>query len=253
MSNRSLASAKAARTGNGAPPRVSGGGPRVSIGSAAQFGNRPPTHNVRAPIHRAPPRQQPQPPPQPYQPIMQPRQQEQLTSSLTIPQVISMMTVRISEMECWINKQKEERMGGGGGGGEQDEGFTHTEMGAILDRIGTLERKVGGYDKLISTNQLSVTNKLKSIASKIDAAVKSNEEIVNLVCQRVESIESILQENYKENEDENEDKEEDEDKEKGRDETGDCIGSLDAADDDIFMEEDGEGEKGNDYEDSEPN
>lgn len=239
MSNRSLASAKAARTGNGVQPRVSGGGPRVSIGSAAQFNGRPPTHNVRAPIIRAPSQQ---PIRQQQQPIMQPRQQEQLTSSLTIPQVISMMTVRISEMECWINKQKEERMEGG----EQDEGFTHTEMGAILDRIETLERKVNGYDKLISTNQLSVTNKLKSVASKLDAAVKSNEELVNLVCQRVESIETILQENYKENE-------EDEDEDEGRDETGDYTGPLDANDDDIFMEEDGEGGKGNKYDDSELN
>lgn len=242
MSNRSLASAKAARTGNGAPPRVSGGGPRVSIGSAAQFGNRPPTHHVRAPIQRAhPPRQQPQY--QQHQPIMQPIQQEQLTSSLTIPQVISMMTVRISEMECWINKQKEGV--GRGEGCEQDEGFTHTEMGAILDRIGTLERKVGGYDKLISTNQLSVTNKLKSLSSKIDTSVKSNEELVNLVCQRVESIESILQENYKENEDEDEN---------GKDEIGECIGPLDPIDD-IFMEEDGEREENEEveYEDSELN
>ena len=67
------------------------------------------------------------------------------------------------------------------------------ELGAILDRLEILEKKVENYDKLASTRQLQIDNKIKTLSSKVENVAKSNAELVNVMGERVGILESILQ------------------------------------------------------------
>lgn len=126
-------------------------------------------------VYQQPPPPQPvyqQPPPSHYSYQPQPPP-TQLQSSLTIPQVISMMTVRISDMEMW-QKQHETIQ-------PADGSLSQTELTAILDRIQVLEEKAHSTDRMMTTMNAGITNK-----------IKKTESLYQLLGQRLDMLESCI-------------------------------------------------------------
>ena len=105
MSSRSLAAARARRSGENIPP-VSGNRPGTSIGSYAAFGQQPPPQNVRVARGQQPPPQnmyQQQPPLQQQQPPVQQQNPNGLPfTKLSISDAIGLITIRLGRVEQWI-------------------------------------------------------------------------------------------------------------------------------------------------------
>ena len=111
MSSRSLAAARARRSGENAPP-VSGNRPVTSIGSQAAFAqqmHQQQPNNVRtARSFQQPPQQYGKQPPQQYQQFYEepPQQQTQQNGlpfqKLSISDAIGLITLRLGRVEQWI-------------------------------------------------------------------------------------------------------------------------------------------------------
>ena len=107
MSSRSLAAARARRTGENQPP-VSGNRPGTSINSHAAFIPQMPTNNVR--VAKAPINNQNQvynQPPQ--QPQVQQSQNKLPFSKLSVSDAVGLITLRLGRVEQWIIETEHEK------------------------------------------------------------------------------------------------------------------------------------------------
>jgi hypothetical protein len=116
MSSRSLATARARRAGENAPP-VSGNRPITSIGSQAAFAQQmPPPNNVRTARAMQNPIAPVKQPPQQYQQFYDKQQQQQPHQSqnslpftkLSVSDAIGLITLRLGRVEQWIIETEHE-------------------------------------------------------------------------------------------------------------------------------------------------
>ena len=174
MSSRSLAAARARRSGDQAPP-VSGNRPVTSIGSQAAFSQQmpsnvgynmpPPPNNVRTGRSFQPPQQYGKQPPQQYQQFYEQQQQQQQNGlpfqKLSISDAIGLITLRLGRVEQWIIDTDQE---------DDNKSITHGDLSGIPDN-----------HKVIDSSVLtSIINRLDSL-EKNATSPSSSEDFVNLV------------------------------------------------------------------------
>ena len=162
MSSRSLAAARARRSGENAPP-VSGNRPVTSIGSQAAFAHQnqqqQPSNVRTARGFQQPPQQYGKQPPQQYQQFYeQPpqQQQQQMQNSqqnglpfqkLSISDAIGLVTLRLGRVEQWIidtdheNELKStENVGESTGIPENHRLIDNSVLATIINRLDSLEK-----------------------------------------------------------------------------------------------------------------
>jgi hypothetical protein len=198
MSSRSLAAARARRSGDAVPP-VSGNRPITSIGSQAAFAQQmpsnmsynmpPPANNVRTARGIPPPPQISRQPPQQYQQFYdqnqqqhhQQNQQQQQTngmpfSKLSISDAIGLITLRLGRVEQWM---------------------MDTDTDADTDADNKSHHVAGGGDSAIPDNHKIIDNSvLATIISRIDSLEKnsgsSNTEGVSKLSEEVSKLNDIV-------------------------------------------------------------
>ena len=193
MSSRSLAAARARRSGENAPP-VSGNRPVTSIGSQAAFAQQmpngvgynmpPPPNNVRTARSMLPNKQPAQPPSQKYQQYydQQQQQQHQQTnplpfSKLSISDAIGLITLRLGRVEQWIIETDHEN--------ETNEKST-TGLSYIPD----------GHKLIDNATLTTIVNRLDSLEKNSGSENSPNQEITEELSKLVEEI-NALKEQFK--------------------------------------------------------
>lgn len=176
MSSRSLAAAKAKRTGDQAPP-VSGNRPITSIGSHAAFAPQPVhPNNVRVARSMQPPQQQQmyqqQQQQQMYQQQQQMYQQQQPAgpqpktnglpfSKLTVSDAIGLITLRLGRVEQWIIDTDHETADNGTAAGvstgipDNHKIIDNSVLTTIINRLDSLEKNGGNGQSGFSSEEVS--------------------------------------------------------------------------------------------------
>jgi hypothetical protein len=188
MSSRSLAAARARRSGDQAPP-VSGNRPVTSIGSQAAFSQQPPQQSSNVRTARAFQQQQPQQqynkqPPQQYQQFYeQPSQQQQPTQNglpfhkLSISDAIGLITLRLGRVEQWIidtdheNETKANNSSEGFSIPDNHKIIDNSVLASIINRLDGLEKGTNGssseqFDK-VSQEVKALSEQLKRIGDDV--------------------------------------------------------------------------------------
>lgn len=159
MSSRSLAAARARRSGENAPP-ISGNRPVTSIGSQAAFAQQMPQQPSNVRTARGFQQQQQQygkQPPQQYQQFYeQPQQQTQPQNGLpfqklSISDAIGLVTLRLGRVEQWIidtdheNENKTTYNGGESSGiPDNHKIIDNSVLTSIINRLDSLEKNGNG-------------------------------------------------------------------------------------------------------------
>ena len=189
MSSRSLAAARARRSGENAPP-VSGNRPVTSIGSQAAFAQQ--MHQQQQPSNvrtsrsfQQPPQQYGKQPPQQYQqfyeqPPQQQMQQQQMQQQqqnglpfqkLSISDAIGLVTLRLGRVEQWIidtdheNENKSVSNGGESSGiPENHRVIDNSVLASIINRLDGLEK---GSTNLSSEQVSKLTEEVKTLSEQL--------------------------------------------------------------------------------------
>jgi hypothetical protein len=191
MSSRSLAAARARRSGENAPP-VSGNRPGTSIGSHAAFtpqGYQPqmqgPPPNVRT--ARGQPQQQQQTSQRmAYQQVQQSQQQVQTGlpfSKLSVSDAIGLITLRLGRIEQWVIETEHENE-------NKPEGIS-SEHSNLPENSKIVDNSV--FSSII--NRLEVVEKKESTPVNNDSVVKLSEDVARLN----EQLTKIVDEGVKHN------------------------------------------------------
>ena len=160
MSSRSLAAARARRSGESAPP-VSGNRPGTSIGSQAAFAQQmppgvgynipPPPNNVRtARSMQPPPQQYAKQPPQKYQQFYDQQESQHSNglpfSKISISDAIGLITIRLGRVEQWIietDQEEETRQSGTAnmsGIPDNHKVIDNSVLTSMINRLDSLEK-----------------------------------------------------------------------------------------------------------------
>jgi hypothetical protein len=191
MSSRSLAAARARRSGENAPP-VSGNRPGTSIGSHAAFsqqGYQPqmqgPPPNVRT-SRGQPPQQQQNSQRMAYQQVQQSQQQVQNGlpfSKLSISDAIGLITLRLGRIEQWVIETEHEN--------ENSPERMVSEHSNLPENSKIVDNSV--FSSII--NRLEVVEKKESTPINNDSVVKLSEDVARLNEQLVKIVDEGVKHN----------------------------------------------------------
>jgi len=192
MSSRSLAAARARRSGENAPP-VSGNRPGTSIGSHAAFtpqGYQPqmqgPPPNVRTARGQPPQQQQQSSQRMAYQQVQQSQQQVQSGlpfSKLSVSDAIGLITLRLGRIEQWVIETEHENE-------NRPEGMT-SEHSNLPENSKIVDNSV--FSSII--NRLEVVEKRDIEPINNDSVAKLSEDVARLN----EQLTKIVDEGVKHN------------------------------------------------------
>ena len=173
MSSRSLAAARARRSGENAPP-VSGNRPGTSIGSHAAFAPQQQTpasynHNMQQNnVRTGKPGQQQQPPQKQqspaYQQVQQSQQQEKKAlpfTKLSISDAIGLITLRLGRVEKWVidteheNEENDNYQSGSLNLPDNSKIIDSSILTNIISRLDSLEKREPGTNNYGEITQLS--------------------------------------------------------------------------------------------------
>jgi len=211
MSSRSLAAARARRSGENAPP-VSGNRPVTSIGSHAAFSQQmaPPGYqnNMNGPNNvrvapRGPPQQQMQQQQMQQQQMqqqqMQQQQMQQMPSKLSIGDAIGLITIRLGRIEKWITENdSDENDFDMANLPDNSKIIDNSVLASIINRLDALENTGSNAQCVNSedyTNLNLEVNNIKDVQTKITAEgtkhslyiAKHSEQILKLERELVET------------------------------------------------------------------
>jgi hypothetical protein len=166
MSSRSLAAARARRSGENAPP-VSGNRPGTSIGSHAAFS--PPPNNVRVARSQGGAPQQPrtQPPSQQQQQQMQQQQQSLPFSKLSISDAIGLITLRLGRVEQWVIETQHEKDIETQDGVDSSKTIETSVLTSIMQRIDSLEQSFGTGGTIPSEQFSKITEEVTGLTEQL--------------------------------------------------------------------------------------
>jgi len=181
MSSRSLAAARARRSGDNAPP-VSGNRPITSIGSQAAFAQQmppnmgynmpPPPSNVRTARAMQQPQQQGRQPPQQYQQFYEQQQQQQQQqqnglpfSKLSISDAIGLITLRLGRVEQWIidTDHEEREVSNVSGIPDNHKIIDNSVLASIINRLDSLEKNSGNTTGFQSEDFTKLSEDIKTL------------------------------------------------------------------------------------------
>jgi len=193
MSSRSLAAARARRSGESAPP-VSGNRPITSIGSVAQHSNYPSMNsNVRtAKSMQQPSRQPPQSMKQPtyYDAAPQPPTNANSNglpfSKLSISDAIGLITLRLGRVEQWMIDTDHEQQERGNNGGmnipDNHKVIDASVLTTIVNRLDALEKNPKTAENPVGSEEVAkLSDEVKKVSEQLsklsDDCIKRNLEM----------------------------------------------------------------------------